>query len=511
MVATSNGYPLQAPEGSARRFLPVVLGLLVVGGLYWQSFGSMVQIWTESATYGHGFLIVPACLVLVWWRRDRLAAVPLRFGWLGLPALVGACLTWYVGHLTDTNLLVHVSLVALVHAVVLCTMGWAAYRILIFPLIYLFLAVPFGDFSVTWLQGITADWTVVLLKLTGVAVHQESWLIQIPGGTFYVAEVCAGVRYVLASIALSLLICEMFLYRVWHYVLFVVLGIAVPVVANAIRAYGIIMLAYLSGFELAVGVDHLIYGWFFFVLIAACLVWLGLFVSRRVAPTAKSRERRTLGKASPAATVRGLVLVVAASLATVGAAAWRTASLAEAETIGTLAPLPAPAGWHAAAAPEAWHGSFAGADAAQGWGYRGGDGAEVALQLALWGREVAGREAISINNTLSSGWTIVRRGVTSVAAGAGTIPVAFEHVRFGGDDRLVWWWYWIDGELIAEPWRAKLQQAKVRLVGGDRTAGLIGLSTSVVPGRDPKATLGEFLDAVDLSGWLGDGRRPGGD
>jgi exosortase/archaeosortase family protein len=38
----------------------------------------------------------------------------------------------------------------------------------------------------------------------------------------------------------------------------------VPIVANWMRAYMIVMLGHLSGNTLATGADHLVYGWVFF-------------------------------------------------------------------------------------------------------------------------------------------------------------------------------------------------------------------------------------------------------
>jgi EpsI family protein len=43
--------------------------------------------------------------------------------------------------------------------------------------------------------------------------------------------------------------------------------------------------------------------------------------------------------------------------------------------------------------------------------------------------------------------------------------------------RLVWYWYWVDGQFIDRPWYAKLIQAKAVLFGGDRRAALIAVST----------------------------------
>lgn len=50
-----------------------------------------------------------------------------------------------------------------------------------------------------------------------------------------------------------------------------------PVLANGLRAYGIIIIGYLSDMKYATGADHLIYGWLFFSLVTFlifCSAWL---------------------------------------------------------------------------------------------------------------------------------------------------------------------------------------------------------------------------------------------
>ncbi len=56
-----------------------------------------------------------------------------------------------------------------------------------------------------------------------------------------------------------------------------VASIAVPIAANGVRAYGIILLAYLTNNRLAVGVDHIVYGWLFFIVIQLALFAIGLY------------------------------------------------------------------------------------------------------------------------------------------------------------------------------------------------------------------------------------------
>src|SRR5690606_21875579 len=49
----------------------------------------------------------------------------------------------------------------------------------------------------------------------------------------------------------------------------------VALLANWLRAWGIVMLGHLSDMRIATGVDHLIYGWGFFGVVMFLLFWLG--------------------------------------------------------------------------------------------------------------------------------------------------------------------------------------------------------------------------------------------
>ena len=54
-------------------------------------------------------------------------------------------------------------------------------------------------------------------------------------------------------------------------------SIAMPIVANGIRAYGIVAIAYYSDMKYATGADHLVYGWLFFGVVIMLMFWVGGF------------------------------------------------------------------------------------------------------------------------------------------------------------------------------------------------------------------------------------------
>src|SRR6185437_851733 len=101
-------------------------------------------------------------------------------------------------------------------------------------------------------------------------------VISIPEGDFIVAEACAGLRFLIASIAFAAFFSIM-VYRSWRRrAAFLSLSVIVPVFANGIRAWGIIGLAHLTDDVTAVEADHVIYGWGFFSAIILLLIFIGL-------------------------------------------------------------------------------------------------------------------------------------------------------------------------------------------------------------------------------------------
>ena len=108
-------------------------------------------------------------------------------------------------------------------------------------------------------------------------MFREGNFFTIPSGNWSVVEACSGLRYLIASITLGFLFAYLNYRSVGRRAAFIVASILVPILANWLRAYMIVMIAHLSSNKLATGVDHLIYGWLFFGLVMMLLFWVGNF------------------------------------------------------------------------------------------------------------------------------------------------------------------------------------------------------------------------------------------
>ena len=181
---------------------------------------------------------------------------------------------WWLAHVMRVAEGEQFALAFMLETVPLVVLGWAAYRALAFPFLYALLMIPTGEFLLPWLQAAATGAASYLLALTGIPVFTEVNTIETPSGSFVVAPGCAGLNFLLAAVALSLLCADIFYRSLWKRTICVVATLVISVAVNWIRIYAIIAVDYFTSHRTSIVDDHLLYGWGLFVLVMAGLVWL---------------------------------------------------------------------------------------------------------------------------------------------------------------------------------------------------------------------------------------------
>ena len=472
-------------------------GALLVATLvfYHDTVASMAAVWWRSDTFAHGAIVFPVCAWLAWRKRGELAALEPQTSVAGLVVLALLVAGWLFGRLADVLVAEQLALVAMIPAVVWALAGRRALAVLAFPLGFLVFAVPFGESLIPALMEFTASFTVRALELTGIPVYRDGLYFSIPSGDFEVAQACSGIRYLIASLALGTLYAHLIFHTFWRRALFIALSLVVPLVANGLRAYLIVMIAYLSQMRLAVGVDHLVYGWLFFGVVMFALFWLGLLFREREAPPAA--QPAPASQRSGGQHLLAPALVAALTLAAAPFAARQLGRLAA----GTEAAPPLPA------AAASWRGPL---DAALPWrpGYRGasderiaryeGDGGVVQLAILSYGAQSQGRELINSENVpYDSRWRLLAADAARVPDGSGGArSVQATRVQGAPGRLLVWHWYAVGAETTASESVAKLYQAWTTLRGAPGGAALVAIATPEEPDAAAAAArLAAFLEA----------------
>ena len=252
-----------ADRASAQRRWRLHLGLLIVlviliAAAYWSTLTGIVSIWIRSETFAHGFVIFPIVAWLIYRIRDELAGFEPRIGWLGLPMLLGIGCVWALGRTADALVVQQFAFVGFIVASAWLLLGRELVWQMAFPLGFMFLAVPAGEFLIPHMMHFTAMFTVKAIQLTGIPVYWEGTHITLPTGTWSVIAACSGIRYLMATVTVALLFGYLTYRSYWRRAAFLLFAIVVAVVGNGLRAYGIVMLGYLSDMRIAVGFDHII-------------------------------------------------------------------------------------------------------------------------------------------------------------------------------------------------------------------------------------------------------------
>jgi exosortase A len=296
------------------RAVPILIVGVVLGLLFHGEVVAAVQTWNDSTAYNHCFLVIPIALYLFWDRRAVLPGVPRQLMpvalLLGLPLAVVWLVSERLGIMEGRQL----AAISFVEVLFLAMLGKQLWGAMAGPLLYLYFLVPFGEFLTPGLQDITTFFIRHGLEILGVPAFIDGYVVEIPQGTFFVAEACAGLRFLIASTAFGCLYALLIYRSPLRRVVFILVSIVVPIIANGFRAIGIVYLGYILGSAEAAAADHLIYGWIFFSLVILLLIALGLpFREDEVGTRSASRFAK-----APAISLRG-VFPVAAGIVIVAA------------------------------------------------------------------------------------------------------------------------------------------------------------------------------------------------
>lgn len=256
-------------------FRLLCLSLVLWGAAFYSSIASTVAIWNRSDTFAHCFIILPICIYLIKQVWPKLSVTRIEPNLRVLPLVAAVLIVWLFGNLAQLLVIEQGAAFLMLPMIIWTLLGNQASKIMLFTLFFWMFSVPVGEFLVPQLQELTADITVWFLQFSGVPVYREGLYLAVPNGLFEVAVACSGIRYLIASFTLGTLFAYLNYQSNKKRLIFILFSLALPLLANGIRAYGIVMIAYLSDMKHATGVDHLIYGWLFFGLVIFVMFAVG--------------------------------------------------------------------------------------------------------------------------------------------------------------------------------------------------------------------------------------------
>jgi exosortase A len=476
-----------------RRALPLLgAGLLALGAVFNREISAAIGTWIDSTAYNHCFLVIPIVAYLLWDRHSDLRGVPIRSWKPAILLAVPVALVWLLAERLGIMEGRQLAAMTFAELLFLAVLGPQFCRAVAGPLLYLYFLVPFGEFLTPQLQDITTWFVRNGLEVLGVPAYIDGYVIEIPQGTFFIAEACAGLRFLIASIAFGCLYALIMYRSPVRRVLFIIVSILVPIIANGFRAIGIVYLGYLLNSAQAAAADHIIYGWVFFSFVILVLILLGLpfrqdHLSTRSGPVAVPGPARGWGGAAAAAA--GLVAVACVS----PALAAGLAIVSQSPPATTVAIDPGP-GCAASALPAA----LAASPPLQGQRVTCGDVAMDLRWQALSPRSTGGAVMVA--------WRELTRPADSEGRSEGWLdtgggkPTAWRIVRSSDPAYVLGVAVWIDGQPVRPGLKMRLRMALNSLTGSAHAPMVLTVTPAVdwkalsfTQQRDAEERLAAFL------------------
>lgn len=333
--------PLITPVGWA--WIGVCLAFF--GWMHW-NYLYQTYLWSKDPNWSHVLIIPLISVYYIHQHKARLKAAPKRLCWWALP-LVFLGLYSYVFWIFPgrNDMFRGYSMVFTIFATVLFLLGTSAMRVLWFPIVYLVFAVKISD----------AIWSRIAERLQDVAAMGATLMLQIlaefmdftvesTGNTITmgfmqngvwvqegmnVAEACAGLRMLMAFIALGVALAFLFDRAWWQRLIMIGLAVPIAVAVNIgrVTALGVI---YTIDKEYAQGDFHLFVGMLMLIPAAGLFLLVGWVLDQIIirdpeaeakdesppAEVASSAEPDAAAPAKLAVVIKGLLAGVALALCT---------------------------------------------------------------------------------------------------------------------------------------------------------------------------------------------------
>ncbi|MDH3715598.1 MAG: exosortase/archaeosortase family protein, partial [Gammaproteobacteria bacterium] len=236
--------------------IALLAGLGIVVAVFYSAFASAVAIWNQSTAHQFSYLVIPVSLFFVWLRRHRLVhmvpAPDMRMVWLALPC----GLVWLTSHVAQIDIGVQFAAVGMLQIPLLTLLGRNIYRVLLFPCMFLWLLVPFGDSLIRPLMELTSLMTVAGLTLLGLGAYAEGTVLIAEGVRYLIVEECAALDFIIGNLVISLVYANLMYTGATKRWLYSLAAVPVAILANAFRTTSIVLVTHASDGQIGLAYDH---------------------------------------------------------------------------------------------------------------------------------------------------------------------------------------------------------------------------------------------------------------
>ncbi|MEJ2619749.1 MAG: EpsI family protein [Candidatus Thiodiazotropha sp.] len=478
--------------------------LLILTFVYGQTAVGFYQVWVaDNSLQSHGFLLLPLSYYLIakeWYQRRH--KLHIKFRPLLLLSLVFLSVIWLLTDIAQIRVGSQLMLIIILSVTVLALFGIKHTTRLVVPILLLISATTIWSVLSQPLQVPTAAFVNQMLHITGYASFQESYFITIPEGIFEVGDTCSGTRYQVAAITLAIIYAFFAHYTLRQVSIYLLLASAVAFISNSIRIYIVVLSGHYTNMTHSLLADHIWLGWVVFVICYAAFMYLTVSVERRLkigqSPSVAEVDEGSVEKGAYSKSILiAAVLLISASVGPIYSAISKSghgvkqASGFEFSFNQTeLSEV---------AVDKRWNPRWLNADFEKRTAYRVA-GINVDFYTAYYATETQGKEAVNdLNRAYAKGvWFRTDRVIREIdLSGGRKISIQEETIVDNKkNERIVWLWYYIGGELTSSRLQSKLYGILGAFKGQTDSSVIVLSSEKTADGSEARKRMTEFTDLM---------------
>lgn len=251
----------QAASSIDRRQMALLfVSVVLFVGFFAPSLSFLVDRWSHSDEFSHGFLVPLVSLFLLWRKREVMRQTPLQVCSWGLPVLAIGLLMQVASEWASVTFLKALAVPVALGGMVWYLVGTRMMRVVLFPYLFLYFAVPWPDFAIELLsvplQHFSAAASTMLLGLAGVPIEREGVHMWTPRFDVEVAVPCSGIRSMVAILGIAALVGYLTQGKLWAKGVVFLSGIPITMMANVLRIAAIVVMGHYVSHDFAMTFFH---------------------------------------------------------------------------------------------------------------------------------------------------------------------------------------------------------------------------------------------------------------
>jgi exosortase len=242
----------------------VAVKSLILFGIWLATFSpSFLDLWNELIKHSndsHGLLVPFISLYFAWQKREELRRVAISTSTWGAVIVISSLLIYIVAFAGDVAFIARLMLVVSLMGLVLFNYGKKVFKLIVFPLFFLFFMVPIPVSLIQIislpLQFFTTAISAKIINAFSIPVSQEGNMLYFVQTQLEVAQACSGLHSIVALIMLGVMFAYVSSKGLTPKIILLASAIPLALLVNIIRVSGTGILAHYYGANVARGFLH---------------------------------------------------------------------------------------------------------------------------------------------------------------------------------------------------------------------------------------------------------------